>query len=114
MAVTLDTTYHVGAGDIALTLSIGDGQLGSSRVLLGTKVLGQGDDITNLLIGKGPKLAGKSIDVKTVVSDVNDQTNHTSLTYSLRGGPAPADYQLSATVAEEGDSVIYRATIRFV
>jgi hypothetical protein len=114
MAVTLDTTYAVGSGDITLTITIGDGQLGSSRVTLGKKVLAEGDEIATLPIGKGSILRDKAIQVKSVVSDVNDQTNHTSITYSLRGGPAAADYRLASTVAEEGDSVIYRATIRFL
>ncbi|MGH7323702.1 MAG: hypothetical protein ACREJ9_03540 [Candidatus Rokuibacteriota bacterium] len=111
MAVNLDTTYHVDSGDITLSIVIGDGQLGSSRVSLGGKVLGQGDAIKNLPLGKGSKLAGKALSVKSVVTDVNDQTNHTSITYSLRGGAAPADYELNATVTDEGDSIIYRATI---
>jgi len=111
MAVSLETTYHVDSGDILLTIAIGDGQLGSSRVSLDGKRVAKGDAIKNLLLGKGSKLVGKTITIKSVVTDVNDQTNHTSILYSLRGGAAPADYELKATVMEEGDSIIYRATI---
>jgi hypothetical protein len=111
MAVSLNTTYHVDDGVVTLTIVIGDGQLGSSRVSLDDTIIGQGDAIENLRLGEGSGLDGKTLAVKSVVTDVNDQTNHTSITYSLRGGAAPADYELDATVAEEGDSVIYRATI---
>jgi hypothetical protein len=54
------------------------------------------------------------VHVKTVVTDVNDKTNRTSVTYGLEGGPRPAEFSLEGTVAEEGDSIIYRVTFDFV
>ena len=52
--------------------------------------------------------------MKTVVTDVNDKTNRTSVTYELKGGVQPAEFSLEGTVAEEGDSIIYRASFDFV
>ena len=112
MAVTLETTYHVAQGPVALTVEIGDGQLGTSRAVLGNKEIAIGE-IKNLKLGDGPRLAGKTLTVKTVVTDVSDQTNHTRVTYRLKGGKSDGTYALDATVEQEGDSVIYRASFQF-
>lgn len=109
MGLTLQTDYAVDAGDVTLTVIIGDGQLGSSLVRLGEKELATGD-IDRLKIGKGSAIAGKELFVKTVVADVNDNTNHTSVRYELKGGAADQTFDLDASVDEEGGSVIYRAT----
>ena len=113
MPVSLESQYPVGDGEVKLTVVVGDAQLGSSLVKLETKEIGRGD-IANLAVGKGPKLTGKSLKVKTVVTDVNDKTNRTSVTYELKGGVQPAEFSLEGTVAEEGDSIIYRASFDFV
>jgi len=112
MAVRLNTTYEVAGGDVSLTVTIGNGQLGASLVRLGTREIGSGQ-IKDLPVGKGPAITGKTLTVKTVVADVNDKTNRTNVGYSLKGGKVPKDYDLEATVDQEGDSIIYRATFEF-
>lgn len=113
MPVNLQTQYTVGDGEVKLTVVIGDAQLGSSVANVGGKEIGRGA-LTNLAVGKGAKLRGKSLRVKTVVTDVSDKTNRTSVTYELKGGAQPAEFSLEGTVAEEGDSIIYRASIDFI
>lgn len=108
MNVKIDTTYKVSQSDVSLTIIIGDAQLGASIVMLGDKELGIGE-IENLLIGKGPDIAGKILSIKSIVSDVNDKTNHTSIRYVLKGGKNEKEYDLGGTVDEEGASIIYRA-----
>ncbi len=112
MAVELDTSYQVAAGEVKLTITIGNAQLGDSIVKLENKVLGMGD-IVNLVVGKGPAITGKALRVKSVVTDVSDKTNMTSIAYLLTGGAAPGTYDLNAEVAQEGDSIIYRAAFHF-
>ena len=109
MAVALNTEYEVGAGDVTLTVVIGEGQLGSSLVKVGEKQLTIGD-VTKLKVGKGSAVAGKDLFIKTVVTDVNDKTDRTSVRYELKGGTVDKTFDLDATVDEEGGSVIYRAT----
>jgi hypothetical protein len=108
MDVKIDTTYEVSQGDVTLTIKIGDAQLGASIVKLEEKELGIGK-IENLQIGKGPDIAGKTLSIKSIVSDVNDKTNHTSICYVLKGGKVDKEYDLGGTVDEEGASIIYRA-----
>lgn len=112
MAIRLETTYEVAGKEVSLTVTIGNAQMGASLVRLGTKEIGSGQ-IKDLAVGKGPGIRGKTLAVKTVVSDVNDKTNLTNVRYSLVGGKVPKDYDLEATVDEEGDSIIYRASFEF-
>lgn len=112
MSVKLDTTYQVGEGAVHLDVIIGNAQFGSSLVRLGEEELGLGA-IENLKLGNGPDLAGQTLFIKSVVTDISDKTNLTSIRYILKGGPAERVFDLSATVPEEGASIIYRATIQF-
>ena len=62
------------------------------------------------VLGNGIELVGKSVTVFSVVTDTNDQTNRTSVTYRLSGGPTPLEHTMSLAVDNERDSVDYEAT----
>jgi len=109
MLTTLKTDYPVDTGAVVLTIKIGEGQLGTSVVRLGETQLDIGE-IDVLEIGQGPDLAGQVLFIKTVVADVNDNTNHTSVSYELQGGKADKVFNLDGTADEEGGSVVYRAS----
>lgn len=95
--------------DISLSIIIGDAQIGGSYVQLGDTKKGEGQ-ISALSLGTGAEVTGKTLEMKSVVTDVNDSTNHTSITYRI----AAQELTQTATVDQQGDSVIYRATIRFI
>jgi hypothetical protein len=111
--VILITDHEVGEPQNRLSVVVGDAQIGASIVKLGKKTLGTGT-ITDLVLGAGPALRGKPLYVKSAVTDVNDSTNHTSLTYRFRSGSAIREYVSMASVDVEGDSVIYRAKFNLV
>lgn len=111
--VQMETDYKVATDSVKLSIVIGDAQIGSSLVLLDQSELGRGE-INAVAVGAGPQIRGKTLSVKSVVTDVNDATNHTSITYRLSGGAADQAFSQSATVDAEGDSVIYKATIHLV
>lgn len=113
MGCFLKTDYAVAQRNVDLTIIIGDAQLGTSIVFLNGIKIAEGE-ITNLLIGSGTQLKGSTLKVKTIVSDVNDKTNHTSVTYRLKGGLKDIEYKLEATVAAEGDSIVYKAEFNFI
>jgi len=113
MSVNLNTDFHVGEGNLTLTIVIGDKQFGTSTVKLDGQILLMGD-VQDFLIGPGPDLIGKTLFVKTMVSDQNDATNRTSVTYTFHDGANEQKYGLDATVGEDGASITYRATFRFV
>ena len=108
MSVKLNTTYEVAQGNVTLTIIIGNAQLGSSLVKVNNEEIGRGQ-ISDLSIGSGVIIAGKTLSIKSVVTDVNDKTNLTSIRYILKGGKADKEFDLNATVNEEGASIIYRA-----
>ena len=107
------TTYAVGKGDVFLTVVIGERQLGTSLAKLDGKLLMKGA-IKKLKVGKGPGLAGSVLTMKSVVTDINDMTNRTSITIHLEGGAAPASHTLAIEVDQNGDSAIYRVQVDFV
>ena len=112
-SVTLIADYEVEDKPVQLSIVIGDAQVGVSVVKLGNKLLASGE-IKNLALGGGPQLRGKALFVKSAVTDVNDSTNHTSLTYRFRCGAQQREFLSSATVDEEGGSVIYRTKFNLV
>ena len=111
--VNLETDYEVAETDVILTVVVGDAQIGASVVKLNTKTLGMGE-IAKLLVGSGPKVRRKNLYIKTAVTDVNDSTDHTSLTYRLGGGKNDREFISSATVDQDGDSIVYRAKFHLV
>ena len=110
--VSMSATISVQSNqEILLSIVVGDAQIGSSYVQLeGDKDKKGEGQISNLALGTGEEVRGKTLAVKSVVTDVNDATNSTSITYRVGG----QELSQTATVDQEGDSVIYRATIQFV
>ena len=111
--IDLRADYEVGDDDVELTITIGDGQIGTSVVKLGTKELGRGA-ISDLPIGAGPSIKTKSLTTKSIVTDVNDRTNKTSVTYVLTGGVRDQTFQSLGTVDQNGDVIICRAAFKLV
>jgi hypothetical protein len=104
--------YVVGNGDVQLEVTIGEGQFGSTLVTVGAKVFPQ-QHLFSQVLGSGPALRGQVVSVFSVVNDTNPQTNRTSVTYELTGGPAPLKQTASLTV-DEHESVDYVATFDLV
>lgn len=108
--VSLKTQYPVDTGEITINIVIGEGQLGSSVVFLDSTEIKRGD-IRQLAIGKGQEIKGHKIFIKTVVSDINDKTNRTSVIYIIEGGKEKYQQTLEAIVEENGDVIRYYAEI---
>ena len=111
--IDLITDYEVSEGDVTLSIVIGDAQIGSSIVKLEQVEKGRGD-IGDLNIGSGSGIKNKALFVKSVVTDVNDMTNHTSITYVLKGGRRDQEFTSQGSVEENGDSIIYRVKFNLV
>lgn len=105
--------YAVGDGDVRLKVTIGQGQFGSTLVTVGAKVFAQ-ERLFDQVIGRGRELRGQAVTVFSVVNDTNLQTNRTSVTYELTGGPTPLKQTAGLTVDEERESVDYVATFTLV
>jgi hypothetical protein len=108
--ITHRSTYHVGAGQVHLTVTIGEGQFGSSTVVAGDTVFDH-ERRFDRDIDLGPALVGKKLTIVSVVTDTNPQTNRTSMTYQLHGGPTKSEHTSEFTVDQDNDSVMYVAEI---
>jgi len=102
-------SYEVGSGEVKLRLIVGEGQIGTSLVILGDRELASGN-VMVVSLGSGSDLAGQTLRVKTTVNDVQRTTNRTSMTYIFEGGSSPKEILAKEDVDEEGDLVQYIAT----
>lgn len=105
-----EAVHRVGTGNLRLQVTIGEGQFGSSLVVVGAKLFPQCREFDEDL-GLGSELAGKQLTIVSIVTDTNEQTNRTSVRYRLTGGPTEWKQTLSFTVDHERDSVQYVAKI---
>lgn len=109
---TMELSYKVvDARDVMLTISFGHGQLGASVVTGANAAIGL---ITNWKVGDGKALRGQALDIHSVVTDVNAQTNNVNAVYDLTGGDHPQALELESTVPNNGDSERFHLVINFV
>lgn len=114
MATAITTAYRVGdEDDITFRVTIGDAQKGVSTVRLGTEQLAHNAARLELNLGKGKDLKGKKLFCTTTVTDVRTETNRTSVTYAVEGGPNNFEETLAKTVESHGDVVFYTAEVFF-
>ena len=102
-----------GAGAIHLTVTIGEGQLGSSTVVVGPKLF----DTVKFFdagIGKPSTISGQKLVIVSVVSDTNESTNRTSVRYAIKGGSQPFEHKSELTVDKDGESVTYLGEIELI
>jgi hypothetical protein len=111
--VELNANYQVASGPVFLTITIGDAQIGRSIVFLDDKKVGIGD-FTKFKIGDGEGIKGKTVNIKSIVADVNDMTNKTSITYVLAGGTTDHSFAATGTVENDGDAMIFKAHFSLV
>ncbi|QDU66396.1 hypothetical protein [Engelhardtia mirabilis] len=104
----LEADYQLGAEPVLLTVTIGNGQFGTSLVRLNSAEKCRGD-IGDLELGKPGSLKGKKVRVKSVVTDVRDETNRLTVTYKLAGGAQDQTFVSTGVVENDGDSMLFRA-----
>jgi len=112
-SVDLVTSYQTGPGKVLLDIVIGNAQIGASIVKLNKTEVARGE-VSALDLGSGPALVGKSLSIKSVVTDVNDSTNRTSIKYAFRRGQDAQEFISRAEVENNGESIIYRALFKFI
>ena len=104
--------YAVGdSHSITLQITIGDGQVGGSHVVL------DGADVPTNPLGhyviRGDNLRYKLLICTTQVKDVQANTNRTSVAYSLSGGTEDQEFAYAVAVADNGTAT-YSITIAFI
>lgn len=105
--VELTADLSVGQSKVVVTVSVGDGQIGGSAIFLDGKLIAKGQ-IANHNLGNGKDLAGKQLQVKTVVTDVRDETNRTVVYYTFKIGGDVTAFSTAGVVDNDGDSMLHR------
>src|SRR5690606_12928887 len=86
---------------VEIRVEIGDAQVGGTSIML-DGVQRQVGDEWERIGGPGEDLSFKVVHCVTTVRDVNAATNHTSVTYTLRGGLQQESFPYDAVVSEGG------------
>ena len=108
----VEFTYTVSNKPVSLTVVIGDAQIGGSVVRKDGEIVGKTGTIKDCALGPGTDLVGHAVEIKTLVSDVNDESNETSVTYVVKGAQ-PERLTAKRKVENNGDGVLYRAKLIF-
>ena len=110
--VKTDDSYQVSTQDVFLSLSIGEGQFGTTDISVGgTQIIRASGPIGNLRLGSGPNIQGKNLLVTSLVSDVSTMTNKMSVSYRLNGGTAQKALVAKGAVTGQGDALIFETKI---
>ncbi|MCK4461394.1 MAG: hypothetical protein KAW46_06295 [candidate division Zixibacteria bacterium] len=116
MASTYSASYRVKEGEkVTLSIAIGYGQLGATRVLLDHEVVAdkQEGDFELVLPGDGEDLRDKVLRIDTLVTDRHRATNFTAVTYGLSGGAREFEHKIETKVMAEGKSEWYLVEVNF-
>lgn len=113
MGNSISTIYQLknSGENITLGVKIGDAQKGVSTVMVGENTVvskKQGD--FNADLGVDREITGQVAVCSTVVTAIQNNTKHTSVTVTLDGGVKPYQGIMEETVQNKGDVVIYSAT----
>ena len=100
------------SGPVTLTIVIGDGQLGGSSLKLSRKPFGPAGDIVAVEIGSAAALRNRALEVRTLIADVNPQSNSASVTYEFTGA-APERETVRHRIKRDGGAVLFISRFLF-
>lgn len=111
-STTINDYYSVGMNSftIVLKVTIENTQLSRSTVRLNKQLIGEYDDSFEVSLGKANDILGKIIYINTTEADIDPDSDMTSFTLELTGGPNPYLNKRAQTVSP-GDYVLYTAEI---
>lgn len=72
--------------DVTVTVTIGSGQFGSIAVRLNNAKIAGGEGKLHVRLGQGRDVRRTTVEILSVVNDVNPMTNRTEVKYVLTGG----------------------------
>jgi hypothetical protein len=115
VAVEVRDDYPVvNAQDVRLSVSIGEGQTGLVSVFLGGIRISRSPAPIDLRVGNGSHIRDTLLEVRTIVNDINNQTNKMSVTYQLTGGVLPLECISKGEVARENEPLDFTAVFAFL
>jgi hypothetical protein len=117
--IALEDLYEINNTDDGISLIVRTGAKGQkslttvklNRTIKVKDVNGSIDK--PLALGSGAGLVGKTLRIKTEITDISDQSNDTFIDLRIMGGPSEYRHKIEKTVAADNDSVLYTADIEF-
>jgi hypothetical protein len=107
--------YTVGEGVVSLQVVVGNAQYGTidARYSGDPKPVARAENLLSVSLGAGTALVGKTLVLRSIVSDVNPFTNKMVITYQLSGGHENRVVTRTGVVEEQGDFLYFRARFAF-
>lgn len=106
--------YPLTAANVTLDVVIGDAQIGASAVFVDNDIIHKGSTVQALVVGSGPKLINKTLVIRTIVTDINPNTNHASVTVVIRGGATgPREQTLQKELSSESGTAVFTVRVKF-
>lgn len=100
------------SNSISISVDIGYAQPSVTRIFIDGKALNDEiRDSFNQLLGNANELRGKEVVCFTAVSDIQPNTNETSLKIKISGGGGVFDVPTLRLKANEGEVVFYKINI---
>lgn len=111
--IAVEDEYQVADDQVRLSVLVGDRQYGSSMVFLDDELVANGD-IEEIPLGAGPEIAGRSVAVYTVVTDIRNKKNEMSVTWVLTGGAKRLTVERDATTSKGFGSQMFKAVFELI
>jgi hypothetical protein len=105
--------YAVSDGAVRLTVVVGERQFGSSIVVLDDDILANGD-VEELVVGDGDKLAGRTLSIYTLVTDVRRDSDEMAVTWIIAGGGHRVSATATGVPAKKFGSQMFKAVFHLV
>ena len=114
-STTINDYYSIGTNDaeIVLNVKIENTQLSRTTVRLNKQMVGEYDDSFEVSIGNAKDIIGSILYVDSTETDIDPDSDITSFTLELSGGPKPYKNQRAQTVSQ-GGYVLYTAEIALI
>ena len=103
--------YTVGSAEARLTIAFGNAQMGISRLADSNGTPPRIGIFTDAPLGR---MQGRTLSIKSTVSDINNQTDDVNVAYTITGGPAPLHFGLDGVAEAEGKSVDFNLDVEFI
>lgn len=112
----IDSVFYpvTAESQVTLTVEVGDFQAGgTSYSWKGSTVTGTPNFTDHLINGPGKKIGRSTIHCLTKVVDIRDETNHTSVIYTLKGGVQELRFPYGVQVTKDHGMAKYQITFVF-
>ncbi len=106
--------YTVRKADVTLSITVGEGQVGSTSVLRDGKPVASAGGILVLNLGPGANLVDSTVSISTLAQDVLAETNRVTVSYALSGGEKQDPSVSKAVVDNDFDFCRFTTTVSFV